>query len=890
AVYAKLLAEGAMEGATSYWETVGSPSPVAEAIQTPTTVAVTNSEASSAGAVSFRARILASPDVSAMRDFQVYETGSVTNEISLEASEVLVNLFYPCTEKRYTGKHFLYLAQLGDASQTNQYRVTSWTPEVTNRSVTATTHRWNRSEAKAYAVFTNEFEVVSVSTETNGLNKIITFATNRYWTASLVCTSRYAAVAERVVTNQTQTVISSTNEVRYTSHGDAQYRLRSQSWKPGTVGFGSAAMKVSETAEKVSIPIKRTGGNSGVVRLRYWTEDGTATGWMAGNTPDGNVDFAHQSGILTWPDGGSATTNLVIDLIQDLRPIWEGDETFTVHLEPAEDAERFQAALTVDTLTVTLSEKTTRSPGKATVAGYQTGEDEGMVSFVNPKKPTLTAFAGSTVTLYVAREDGTDGILDATVVPTSKNRADPTVTVAYPGGAAELIWTNGVAETLPVEVTLPLLDEASREVVLTVKSATKGAVKTPASVTVTVLNQAATCASTELADAEPWGITVKDAAKAWYWDASESLVGSVAPKQTVTFQLSVTGPGVLRYGWSAEGWSAASSWLCSGGVAKRSYPGTASTDEVLVKAGKQTITWTVKNNGAAELVPTLADLRWHPLPTVDLPVPGNGAQTSSTRLDYTLFPTNTVLLGKTVTAVDSELMVDLEVTCLAPKPDEAVILSAGDAETFFDDPAAKLTPKTTVSWRVDVAYADGDGNRLVRTGAKWGFTLMDPAAEATDAPLPETVDQDETESYLAYRGIWCDLGVVTPAESGYSYKILGPLPKGMKLLDNRTGRIGGAPSATGTFAFELQAVGPDRLPRTSRTIRIRVVEATDDQIAAITAPGNWTPGTGMVAGYRLQVAVGQETEWALPEPLDGVRVAAGSLPSGLRFIAAEGAL
>ncbi len=887
AVYARLWAEGKLAASTSYWEKVGATVSVTDLVQTASHVAVTNAEVSGSESFSLKARILSEPDPGAMRDFLVYETGVVTNEVSLEESEVTLNLFYPYTEKGVGSRHFLYVAQLGDGSQTNRYRVSTWMPEVTNRYVTATAHRWNAFDTCEYAVASNVYEVIAVSTATSGLARIVTFSTNQYWTAHLVCTSRYAQVAEQVITNQIHTMRASTNEVRYTNVGDAQYRLSYQTWKPGTIGFGAATLKVNESAEKVMLPVKRTGGASGTVRLRYWTEDGSATGWTAGSAPEGNFDFVHQSGELMWPDGGSSTTNLVIDLLQDLRPTWEGEETFTVHLEPVEGADGFQAPLAIDTVTVTLNETARPVAGKLALAGCRTASDDAMAAFANPKKPAFTASAGSTVTLYVAREEGSDGELAAMVVPNDK-----TFAIAYPDGADRLVWANGVTETLPVTVTVPAMHAAAREVILTVKPAKGTTMATPASVALTVLNAQAVQVSTELADAAPWGITARDTAKAWYWSATgtaQALMGVVEPKKTVTFQLSFAGPGVLRYDWRADGWNAASSWVCGGGVVKPcSYPGGDTSAEILVKAGRQTVTWTVKNNGTSVLSPCLSNLRWNPLPMVDYPQPGNGAQTGSTMLGYTVIPTNTVFIGSVVTAADSELACTEEVYCLSPKPNTAMVERAGSLWEFFDDPDTALKTGTAVSWRVDAVYVADDGTRLARTGAKWGFSLLDSSASETNAPFPENVDVDQDGTFLAYRGIWCDLGDLTAADVGLTYQVRGAMPKGLTLMDKKTGRIGGAPTVLGVFAFEIQATGPDRQPYASRTIRIRVAEPTDGQVDAILAPDAWTPGTDALAGYHVQLAVGTEAMWAFPEAGIEFKVAAGSSPAGLRFATAEG--
>lgn len=91
--------------------------------------------------------------------------------------------------------------------------------------------------------------------------------------------------------------------------------------EPVDLAFGVAALSVAEAAGSVSIPVVRTGGTQGQVRVSYRTVDGTA---QAG------LDFVAVTGELVFADGVTSN-NIAIALPDDLQ--FESDKTFAVVLE-----------------------------------------------------------------------------------------------------------------------------------------------------------------------------------------------------------------------------------------------------------------------------------------------------------------------------------------------------------------------------------------------------------------------------------------------------------------------------------------------------------------------------------------------------------------------------
>ncbi len=90
---------------------------------------------------------------------------------------------------------------------------------------------------------------------------------------------------------------------------------------PGSLQFSSGAFSGSETAGTVTFTVSRVNGSGGPVSVTYAVTGGSATA---------GVDFAVQSGTLTWADGDAADKTFSITLTNDMAA--EGIETFTATL------------------------------------------------------------------------------------------------------------------------------------------------------------------------------------------------------------------------------------------------------------------------------------------------------------------------------------------------------------------------------------------------------------------------------------------------------------------------------------------------------------------------------------------------------------------------------
>lgn len=104
------------------------------------------------------------------------------------------------------------------------------------------------------------------------------------------------------------------------------YTLSGKFANVGAIRFASQALKVKEDAAGVTFTVNR-GAKDGRVRVRYGTVAGTAKP---------GEDYVAQSGELEWADGDNKAKKIVVNLIPDLVPVYEGDKTFSMRLEPIE--------------------------------------------------------------------------------------------------------------------------------------------------------------------------------------------------------------------------------------------------------------------------------------------------------------------------------------------------------------------------------------------------------------------------------------------------------------------------------------------------------------------------------------------------------------------------
>jgi len=221
---------------------------------------------------------------------------------------------------------------------------------------------------------------------------------------------------------------------------------------------------------------------------------------------------------------------------------------------------------------------------------------------------------------------------------------------------------------------------------------------------------------------------------------------------------------------------------------------------VLVKPGRQTVTWTYTKTTAsnADAYASMASLNWHPLHKAINPAPASGARTSEQDLSWETPDHVAVLLGGDFATNDTDL-IDVTSSAIAVSPIGAAVSDA--TSVTFEDLWNTATPTygRIYKWRVDTVFENEDG-RLVDTGDVWSFTALNPdISEDTGFP-----GNSPDGLYEALQGVYCDFDAITE-DAAITYALVGgSLPTGLK-LNASTGQISGVPAKSGTWSALLQA-------------------------------------------------------------------------------------
>ena len=141
------------------------------------------------------------------------------------------------------------------------------------------------------------------------------------------------------------------------------YSLAGKFANVGAIKFAKEAVSVKEDAASVAITVNRT-AKDGYVRVKYGTVAGTAKP---------GVDYVAQNGVLEWASGDNKAKTIVVSLIPDLVPFYEGNKSFGVQLKAFEPDERapgeYPAAIAgAGECVVTLTE--TSTPGTTADDAY----------------------------------------------------------------------------------------------------------------------------------------------------------------------------------------------------------------------------------------------------------------------------------------------------------------------------------------------------------------------------------------------------------------------------------------------------------------------------------------------------------------------------------------
>jgi hypothetical protein len=225
---------------------------------------------------------------------------------------------------------------------------------------------------------------------------------------------------------------------------------------PGTIAWTAATASVSEAGGTLTLTATRTGGSSGAASAQYATANGTAT---AGS------DYTAASGALNWADGESGSKTVTISITNDTAV--ESVETFTVTLSNAAGATLGTPA----TVTVTINDDDDATPGTLafSAASYSANEGPGAV------------------TVSVTRTGGTTGAASVNYAVTG---GTATAGQDFTASSGTLSWAagEGGAKSFTVAILDDSIDEPNETVNLTLSGANGATLGTPATATLTIVD------------------------------------------------------------------------------------------------------------------------------------------------------------------------------------------------------------------------------------------------------------------------------------------------------------------------------------------------------------------------------------------------------------------
>ena len=213
---------------------------------------------------------------------------------------------------------------------------------------------------------------------------------------------------------------------------------------PGVLGIKTPSVSATEQEQKAIVTVRRTGGKSGNVSVKYQTQTG-------GSSATGGLDYTQTEGRLEWADGDVSDRQIVVPIASDSAT--EEPETFAVSLSDlqggaglgtstsiveiaADGAPYGQFALEV--LTPLINE----SDGSAQVLVERNFYSSGPVSVtLTPRAGTAQAgsdFASEPIT--VSWKDGDSAPIPVTIAIRSNGRSENeetfAVTLSDPKGGA----------------------------------------------------------------------------------------------------------------------------------------------------------------------------------------------------------------------------------------------------------------------------------------------------------------------------------------------------------------------------------------------------------------------------------------------------------------------
>lgn len=613
---------------------------------------------------------------------------------------------------------------------------------------------------------------------------------------------------------------------------DVSYALAYSRAAGGTIKFSATGFSVKEGSEYASLTVSRS-GSEGAVRVKYFTEAGTAL--------PGTNYWPVTEGEVSWKNGDKANKTIKVKLIPDLHAAWAASNLFfNVKLAPVDEyglaADEYLARIVRDTAKVTITEATSKTPGKIALAAFTQGDGpEQAVS--NTGKPAVAvrvfpddpqaskAAGGVTNTLVFTRSGGTSGAVSVTVKSSPLKTDTAKVGSDYAAFSAKLTWADGDAEpkTVPfVTYSRGFSDlTASRKFNVAI-AAVKGSF-TPTlaakTATVTVGNGGIATTGAAYAKTIPASSGVKLATKGtWVIGADVPVLGATANGVSLTYTL--TGPGLFACSpFIDQGEGGTGRFTCK--VNKASAVAVTNWAEEVVRlvgSGTTTIVFTL--SGLAENAfggfEPYSDGTYHRFvqfkDTVPVAPLNKAVVTEAPTLSWSV-PEALAAEPKLFTRVRFGL------TTKAMSP---ISYQAADVMTCAL-PSAPAAGKTGY-WTVDYALAETESPTPEELAAlkwtngpsTWSFTML-AAGAAYSAVIGGTDAAGNDMSALVADGEPIELiqcvkpdgfqlggGNESGREANMFRLVAGSLPKGLS-IDAASGSLKGCPTAVGVTTALLQS-------------------------------------------------------------------------------------
>lgn len=266
----------------------------------------------------------------------------------------------------------------------------------------------------------------------------------------------------------------------------------------------------------------------------------------------------------------------------------------------------------------------------------------------------------------------------------------------------------------------------------------------------------------------------------------------VAPKGNAGFQVTVSGPGVLSFGWELWGGDGTNVIRCSMDNRLMTVKTNASLETVslVVPAGHHSFTWVVRRGARSpEVVAGVGNVGMTPLAQASMPVPGNGQVVASSALgDFTW-----------------QGAADYYRVYAGRSPSRLNLIGICEEESISVSSLTGLISRASNSvlyWRVDACAKDSFGVEVVNPGHAWRVQVL---AQGGIAFSPDQSVEEELTVGVAHR-----VGpvVIVPAFSNGTLRaqvMSGTLPQGLKLFVSG-GSVGieGVPTRSGGYQAVIQ--------------------------------------------------------------------------------------